>query len=193
MTDEEDKRKRLEEKRARDRERKRKSRALFPEKEKATKARYLAKPEKAEANRERVREWRKKHPEKSRDAVKKYQRSHPEWVRAKVKKFREEHPEWYREMSRRNGRLYYQRRALAEGRFTDRLFWDKVAEQKGRCFYCRKSLRHTAATCDHKIPLSRGGTNLPENVCACCRKCNERKGNKTPEEYFSYLESLDDA
>jgi len=51
-----------------------------------------------------------------------------------------------------------------------------------RCQYCNK--RGTAAdlTLDHIVPRSRGGQSVPENLCACCHDCNQRKGDRTPDE-----------
>ena len=47
-----------------------------------------------------------------------------------------------------------------------------------RCGYCGKA----AGTIDHILPRSRGGQNTWENLVACCRDCNNRKANKTPQE-----------
>ena len=35
----------------------------------------------------------------------------------------------------------------------------------------------------HKIPLSRGGLNIYENLTIACRSCNCKKNNKTDKEY----------
>ena len=35
---------------------------------------------------------------------------------------------------------------------------------------------------DHVIPRSRGGDNSWGNLVSCCKKCNSKKGNRTPEE-----------
>jgi len=35
---------------------------------------------------------------------------------------------------------------------------------------------------DHVIPKSRGGDKSWTNIVACCKKCNTKKGNNTPEE-----------
>jgi 5-methylcytosine-specific restriction endonuclease McrA len=51
-----------------------------------------------------------------------------------------------------------------------------------RCSYCGSGENLTA---DHMVPLSRGGTNDPANLCACCRDCNLRKRNKTAEEWLA--------
>ena len=37
-------------------------------------------------------------------------------------------------------------------------------------------------TLDHVIPRSRSGETTWENLVACCHPCNNRKGNRTPEE-----------
>ncbi len=43
------------------------------------------------------------------------------------------------------------------------------------CQYCGKHSREL--TLDHVIPRSRGGQGTWENLVACCRACNARKGN----------------
>lgn len=50
------------------------------------------------------------------------------------------------------------------------------------CQYCNKKLSSKLLTIDHVIPLSRGGKNKWTNVVAACSKCNNVKGNKTPDE-----------
>ena len=47
-----------------------------------------------------------------------------------------------------------------------------------RCAYCDKH----ATTIDHVLPRSRGGRDSWENLVACCVRCNNLKGNRTPEE-----------
>jgi hypothetical protein len=44
------------------------------------------------------------------------------------------------------------------------------------CQYCGKRSREL--TLDHVIPRSRGGESTWENLVACCRICNGRKGNR---------------
>ncbi len=50
------------------------------------------------------------------------------------------------------------------------------------CLYCGKTHRTKELTRDHVIPLSRGGIDCWSNVVTACRRCNARKGNRTPEE-----------
>jgi len=47
-----------------------------------------------------------------------------------------------------------------------------------RCAYCGKA----AATIDHVLPRSRGGADSWENLVACCLRCNNVKGDRTPAE-----------
>ncbi|HAM27542.1 MAG TPA: HNH endonuclease [Microbacteriaceae bacterium] len=47
-----------------------------------------------------------------------------------------------------------------------------------RCAYCAGS----ANTIDHVLPRSRGGQDSWENLVACCLRCNNTKGDRTPGE-----------
>ena len=47
-----------------------------------------------------------------------------------------------------------------------------------RCAYCSSS----ASTIDHVLPRSRGGADSWENLVACCLRCNNVKGDRTPHE-----------
>ena len=58
-----------------------------------------------------------------------------------------------------------------------------LLRDKYRCQYCGKLLKNSKdRTIDHIIPKSRGGKTIWTNVVLCCKKCNLKKGNKTPEE-----------
>ncbi|MGE5489579.1 MAG: HNH endonuclease [bacterium] len=50
------------------------------------------------------------------------------------------------------------------------------------CQYCMRTLPASELTLDHVIPRSRHGETAWENLVACCHKCNNRKGNRTPDE-----------
>jgi 5-methylcytosine-specific restriction endonuclease McrA len=47
-----------------------------------------------------------------------------------------------------------------------------------RCGFCGGF----ATTIDHLLPRSRGGSNSWRNTVAACGGCNQRKGDRTPEE-----------
>jgi 5-methylcytosine-specific restriction endonuclease McrA len=50
------------------------------------------------------------------------------------------------------------------------------------CQYCLQALDTRQLTLDHIQPRSRGGATSWENLVACCHRCNNRKGARTPEE-----------
>lgn len=39
---------------------------------------------------------------------------------------------------------------------------------------------------DHKIPISRNGTNKMQNLVTACQHCNRQKHDKTPSEYLKW-------
>lgn len=51
-----------------------------------------------------------------------------------------------------------------------------------RCQYCGKRGTAFDLTLDHILPKSRGGRFLAENLATACQRCNNRKGDRTPEE-----------
>lgn len=51
-----------------------------------------------------------------------------------------------------------------------------------KCQYCGIELTYSAITIDHVHPQSRGGQTSWKNCVSACKRCNNRKGNKTPEE-----------
>lgn len=51
-----------------------------------------------------------------------------------------------------------------------------------RCKYCAQ--RGGRLECDHVIPVSRCGSNDPENLVTACFSCNRSKRDKTPEEWI---------
>ena len=50
------------------------------------------------------------------------------------------------------------------------------------CQYCGRKPAHAELSLDHVVPRSRGGQTAWENVVAACTRCNDRKGDHTPEE-----------
>ena len=51
-----------------------------------------------------------------------------------------------------------------------------------QCQYCAKYPVVDKLTIDHVVPRSRGGKNEWLNLVTACKKCNQKKGNKTPRE-----------
>ena len=56
------------------------------------------------------------------------------------------------------------------------------ARDRHRCQYCGRRGTAFDLTLDHVLPKSRGGRTLAENLVTACRVCNNRKGDRTPEE-----------
>jgi len=73
-------------------------------------------------------------------------------------------------------------------RYVRRRFRPRVAfnrrnvfrRDNGLCQYC--GCRVPDLTLDHVVPRSREGPTSWDNVVACCRSCNSRKRDRTPEE-----------
>ena len=55
------------------------------------------------------------------------------------------------------------------------------------CAFCAGNFSSFKLTCDHILPLSRGGRDTWMNVVTACRTCNQKKGNRTPEEAHMQL------
>tara|TARA_R110000824_G_scaffold99248_6_gene236490 strand:- start:74 stop:598 length:525 start_codon:yes stop_codon:yes gene_type:complete len=55
-----------------------------------------------------------------------------------------------------------------------------IWRDQNQCQYCSKELKIAALTLDHVIPRSKGGQNTWSNLVTACKKCNQRKGNRTP-------------
>ena len=50
------------------------------------------------------------------------------------------------------------------------------------CMYCAQLFSTRDLTRDHITPLSQGGLDVWNNVAAACRRCNNHKGGRTPEQ-----------
>ena len=79
---------------------------------------------------------------------------------------------------RRRTYINIRRRREASGSKRLRIYM----RDKFRCQYCAEKKSATELTLDHIHPRSRGGDNSPVNIVTACIKCNNRKGDRTPEE-----------
>lgn len=57
-----------------------------------------------------------------------------------------------------------------------------LARDRYTCQYCNRGCPVAELTLDHVLPRSRGGASTWENLVAACRRCNNRKGDRLPEE-----------
>ncbi len=70
----------------------------------------------------------------------------------------------------------------AEGKFTGQDVQRQLKAQHNKCYWCQDKLAKYHI--DHIVPLSRGGTNCPDNLVVSCPTCNLRKNNKYPHEWI---------
>jgi 5-methylcytosine-specific restriction endonuclease McrA len=101
----------------------------------------------------------------------------------KLRNWRKTNPEQYRvQKNRRRCREFN-----AEGSHTAEDIRQLHSRQGGRCanLACRISFQKCGYHVDHVMPLSRGGSNWPDNLQLLCPKCNVRKNAKHPQRWAS--------
>lgn len=144
---------------------------------------YAANPEKF---REEKRRQRRDKPELERESGKRYRKKNEVELKARKKRYRENRREVvYASNARRRAREY-----SAEGSWTaaDIELQKKCqTDRKGklRCWWCKRVLKEYHR--DHRIPLDKGGSNYPNNICLCCPLCNSQKKDKMPWEWIGRL------
>lgn len=74
----------------------------------------------------------------------------------------------------------------APGHHTDTDVELQYRSQRGCCWHCGKELTDVFQV-DHLIPLSRGGSNAPENLVISCAFCNQSKNDRLPQEWNGRL------
>ena len=60
----------------------------------------------------------------------------------------------------------------------------EINDHKCGNIYCVKKIDINTLWLEHYLPVSRGGTNDPQNLDVWCPNCNNRKYNKTLEEFY---------
>lgn len=143
-----------------------------------------------EANREKSNAQTKAYYEANREKVAKRQKAYrelnPEREVARSKAHYASNPEMYRARDRN-------RRALAKaskGTHTAVDVAKQFAAQGGKCYWCGCSLKKSGKDkfhADHREPLSKGGSNGPDNIVISCPSCNQSKGAKSPLEFAGRL------
>lgn len=153
-------------------------------------------------NKESVTEYKKKWAKQNPDAYKAMKRrdylKHRETRMASNRKWAKENPE----LRRYHGRAYIHRhperhaartaarRAFLlgvpgtyDGHDVQQLF----RAQNGKCVGCGALLSAGRFHVDHKKPISKGGTNWPENLQVLCGPCNLRKHDMDYEEWLAMI------
>jgi hypothetical protein len=76
------------------------------------------------------------------------------------------------------------------GTFTFKELNELFEQQEGFCYYCGELLYASfdrEIHIEHKIPISRGGSNDITNIVLSCAKCNLSKGAKTDVEFLKLV------
>ena len=82
-------------------------------------------------------------------------------------------------------------------KYSDDDLRDILEKSSGDCAYCEKQLAWAnygrdgyrgAWHVDHRVPVSRGGTDHMNNLSAACIDCNLSKGDMTAREFMAALE-----
>lgn len=131
---------------------------------------------------EYLRAWRQTHREQTANSAREYRERH-----------RLERSEYMRGWHRRNPGARRAYRHNREARKRDLPGTHSAADvraqyerQSGRCYYCQKVVV-SGYHVDHVIPLSKGGSNGPENIVIACADCNLRKNAAHPMDWAGIL------
>lgn len=60
----------------------------------------------------------------------------------------------------------------------------------GPCHYCQQTMTIKTISCDHTVPISRGGKKDVMNLQFICLSCNMMKGNLTGDEFQVFMDFL---
>lgn len=158
-----------------------------PEKIRAAQERYKSCHDMTEYN----RQYRKKNLEKQRriqrDSARKRRKERGEEYRIKNRNYAK--TEKGRANDRVHGQIKRARKRSAPGSFTQQDINNIYHKQSGLCYWCKKDLCNVYHI-DHYIPLSRGGSNFPDNIVLACPHCNIGRNNKLPDEFIKYLQTI---
>lgn len=141
----------------------------------------------------RNRQWMIAHPDKMKASMKKWQDANPEVYKAiKIKSLADLHqyeidnPDWAKANAKRGKAQRRKMETQAEGSHTSQDILQMFEDQNELCAYCGIRLFWNIKGdihLEHIEPLSRGGSNNPDNLCLSCADCNLSKGNKTLAEW----------
>ena len=118
------------------------------------------------------------------DARERKKASSRQWFRANHDRMRAKQREYYYD----HYEYFAARNFLKRDRFLSPELVKSILERDDyTCQYCGH--RGGKLTIDHKIPVSRDGSDTQDNLCVACHRCNCRKGAKTVEEFLEYMAS----
>lgn len=155
----------------------------------------LSKKRYAEENREKVllaskQNWAKH--KAGRNAARRLRRiTEPEYFREMASRHYAKHADRMKLNAKFQGIKRRARKAQAQGFYTASEWQAKKLYFGNRCYLCGEAAEVLEQ--DHRIPISRGGSNWLANIAPCCVTCNRKKHNKTEREFReSRMKAKDD-
>src|SRR5207237_14405 len=130
----------------------------------------------AEKARGAMRRWRQRHPDQHAAEGRAYYARNKKRLDLRNSAYNRANPE----VVRAKWQNYRARRAAAQGSFTAKQWLELVAQYHRRCAYCGEQ---AILVVEHRVPLSRGGTNSINNILPACRPCNYRKHRLSDDEF----------
>lgn len=123
-------------------------------------------------------EWRDAHRGSLNERNRKYRDENPEKIRAYKAQYIKDHPEESRHWTSTR-----RARKIGNGGSHTLDQWLAKVDLLGYCcVYCGRE--DLSLHKDHKVPLSRGGTDDITNIVPACQNCNNRKGRRTAHEFI---------
>lgn len=130
--------------------------------------------------------WAENNPDKVKDYKIKYAVVNSEECVRRADEWNKAHPE-----AAKANNINRRARLTNAGSITGINIANKLSELNYTCYLCSKSLYvedKLIYHLEHITPLSKGGTNAPDNISCACPSCNLRKGTKTLGEYREWLD-----
>jgi hypothetical protein len=140
------------------------------------------------------RNWIKNNPERAREldnqSKARRRNKNPEQFREKQRVRQERWIKNNLERRRMIARAAGQRRRAlernADGSHTVNDIQSLYQESNGRCWWCGKDTNGNYHI-DHRVPLSKGGSDSVRNLCISCPDCNRKKNDRLPYEFNGRL------
>jgi len=153
---------------------------------------------------ERNKEWSMQNKQRHRQLVHQYWENNKEKLKAgaqtcyvlnrdkrqqQIRQWKLDNPIRWRILCGVHAHKRRSRNGAAEGCYSPEDIQALLSEQNGLCNGCAADITQTFHV-DHIVPISRGGSNWPDNLQLLCRSCNCSKGAKLPEEWLEWRERI---
>ena len=128
------------------------------------------------------REYDKQRRDQKREYDQQYRKANYERIRERQRRWERDNQQHVRLYKRAAAMKRYSVVYNAEGYYTDDDIQRQYGHQHGKCYYCGERVGKKYHV-DHVVPVSRGGTNWPDNLVIACGHCNCTKNDRMPHEW----------